>query len=105
MIFRAKHYQTEQMVDVCCNDGKIVSVEKAGNFVPDHQAAYIAPAFFDLQINGAMGVAFSDINLDESGIRKVLSVCRLHGISAICPTCHQMKSKFDQQRGVYNQKE
>ena len=49
MIFRAKHYQTEQMVDVCCNDGKIVSVEKAGNFVPDHQAAYIAPAFFDLQ--------------------------------------------------------
>ena len=86
MIFRAKHYQTEQMVDVCCNDGKIVSVEKAGNFVPDHQAAYIAPAFFDLQINGAMGIAFSDINLDESGIRKVLSVCRLHGIEAICPT-------------------
>jgi N-acetylglucosamine-6-phosphate deacetylase len=86
MIFRAKHYQTEQMVDVCCNDGKIVSVEKAGNFVPDHQAAYIAPAFFDLQINGAMGVAFSDINLDESGIRKVLSVCKLHGIEAICPT-------------------
>jgi len=86
MIFRAKHYQTEQMVDVNCNNGKIVSVEQAGNFVPDHQAAYIAPAFFDLQINGAMGVAFSDINLDESGIRKVLSVCRLHGISAICPT-------------------
>ncbi len=86
MIFRAKHYQTEQMVDVHCNNGKIVSVEQAGNFVPDHQAAYIAPAFFDLQINGAMGVAFSDINLDESGIRKVLSVCRLHGISAICPT-------------------
>ena len=86
MIFRAKHYQTEQMVDVCCDDGKIVSVEKAGNFVPDHQAAYIAPAFFDLQINGAMGVAFSDINLDESGIRKVLSVCKLHGIEAICPT-------------------
>jgi len=86
MIFRAKHYQTEQIVDVCCDDGKIVSVEKAGNFVPDHQAAYIAPAFFDLQINGAMGVAFSDINLDESGIRKVLSVCKLHGIEAICPT-------------------
>jgi N-acetylglucosamine-6-phosphate deacetylase len=86
MIFRAKHYQTEQIVDVCCDDGKIVSVEKAGNFVPDHQAAFIAPAFFDLQINGAMGVAFSDINLDESGIRKVLSVCMLHGIEAICPT-------------------
>lgn len=86
MIFRAKHYQTEQMVDVLCNNGKIVSVEQAGNFVPDHQAAYIAPAFFDLQINGAMGVAFSDINLDESGIRKVLSVCKLHGIEAICPT-------------------
>ncbi len=86
MIFRAKHYQTEQMIDVHCNNGKIVSVEQAGNFVPDHQAVYIAPAFFDLQINGAMGVAFSDINLDESGIRKVLSVCRLHGISAICPT-------------------
>ena len=86
MIFRAKHYQTEQMVDVCCDGSKIVSVEKAGNFVPDYQAAYIAPAFFDLQINGAMGVAFSDINLDESGIRKVLSVCKIHGIEAICPT-------------------
>ena len=86
MILRAKHYQTEQMVDVYCDDGKIVSVEQAGNFVPDHHAAYIAPAFFDLQINGAMGVAFSDINLDESGIRKVLSVCKLHGIEAICPT-------------------
>ena len=86
MIFRAKHYQTEQMVDVHCNNGKIVSVEQAGTFVPDYQAAYIAPAFFDLQINGAMGVAFSDINLDESGIRKVLSVCKRHGIEAICPT-------------------
>jgi N-acetylglucosamine-6-phosphate deacetylase len=86
MIFRAKHYQTEQMVDVHCNNGKIVSVEQAGNFAPDHQGSYIAPAFFDLQINGAMGVAFSDINLDESGIRKVLSVCKRHGIEAICPT-------------------
>ena len=86
MIFRAKHYQTEQIVDVHCNNGKIVSVEQAGNFVPDYQGSYIAPAFFDLQINGAMGVAFSDINLDESGIRKVLSVCKRHGIEAICPT-------------------
>lgn len=86
MIFRAKHYQTELMIDVRCKNGEIVSVEKAGSIIPDHQAEYIAPAFFDLQINGALGIAFSDINLDESGIRKVLSVCRLHGISAICPT-------------------
>lgn len=86
MIFRAKHYQTEQIIDVSCENGKIVSVEKTGSIIPRHLMEYIAPAFFDLQINGAMGVAFSDINLDESGIRKVLSVCRLHGISAICPT-------------------
>lgn len=86
MIFRARHYQSEQMIDVACEDGKIVSVQQAGSFVPDMQAAYIAPAFFDLQINGAMGVAFSDINLDKNGIKKVLSVCRLHGISGICPT-------------------
>jgi len=86
MIFRAKHYQSEQMIDVACEDGRIVSVKQAGKFVPDQQAEYIAPAFFDLQINGAMGVAFSDINLDESGIKKVLSVCKLHGMSAICPT-------------------
>lgn len=86
MIFRAKHYQTEQIIDVSCENGEIVSVEKTGSIIPRHLMEYIAPAFFDLQINGAMGVAFSDINLDESGIRKVLSVCRLHGISAICPT-------------------
>ncbi|NBR06352.1 MAG: N-acetylglucosamine-6-phosphate deacetylase [Planctomycetes bacterium] len=86
MIFRAKHFQSELMIDVACEGGRIVSVQQAGDFVPDRQAGYIAPAFFDLQINGALGVAFSDINLDESGIRKVLSVCMSHGISGICPT-------------------
>lgn len=85
MIFRAKHYQTEQIIDVSCENGEIVSVENGFHYSKTSDGIYCA-CFFDLQINGAMGVAFSDINLDESGIRKVLSVCRLHGISAICPT-------------------
>lgn len=86
MIFRARHYQTEELLDIICEDGVIVSVAKAGTRIPDYISDFVSPAFFDLQINGALGVAFSDINLDVSGILKVIEVCKYHGISAICPT-------------------
>jgi len=58
MILRAKHFATEKMIDVYCEPGKIISVGNPDNSItPDLTAMYVAPALFDLQINGALGIA------------------------------------------------
>ena len=46
----------------------------------------MAPALFDLQINGCAGIAFNSPGLTIDGIRHVVSVCRGHGIGSLCPT-------------------
>jgi len=53
---------------------------------PGSSQRWIAPAFFDPQINGAMGIAFNSPNLDSDGIRTVMEVCRSHGIGGFLAT-------------------
>jgi N-acetylglucosamine-6-phosphate deacetylase len=47
---------------------------------------WIAPPFFDLQINGALGRNFSSTNLTHNDIHYIVAECRRHGIGALCPT-------------------
>jgi N-acetylglucosamine-6-phosphate deacetylase len=52
----------------------------------NHEAGWIAPALFDLQINGCDGISFNSPRLTDNDIRRVVGVCRGHGIAAMCPT-------------------
>ncbi len=85
MRIRARHYATGQPVDVTCN-GTITAIEPAGSAPVDRQAGWVAPALFDLQINGCDGHGFSSAQLNIDSVRHVVDVCRKHGIGGLCPT-------------------
>jgi len=90
---RARHYATGERLDILCEHGKIACLNPAGQGGVDIEAEWIAPALFDLQINGCAGISFNSPDLTEEGIRRVVNVCRRHGIGAFCPTlitnCHE----------------
>jgi N-acetylglucosamine-6-phosphate deacetylase len=83
---RARHYATGQPVDVVIAKGTIVSIAAAGVSPADHEAEWIAPAFFDLQINGCHGISFNSPNLTVEDVGRVVEECGRHGIAGLLPT-------------------
>jgi N-acetylglucosamine-6-phosphate deacetylase len=86
MRIRARHYASGKLVDVVCGGGLIQAVEAPAANPPDRQAGWVAPALYDLQINGCDGHSFNSARLTRADIRHVVEVCRKHGIGALCPT-------------------
>jgi N-acetylglucosamine-6-phosphate deacetylase len=85
MLWRARHYATGEAVEVACDGGRIASIALAPPGAPT-DAGWIAPAFFDLQINGCDGHSFNSERLTTASVRHVVDVCRKHGIGGLCPT-------------------
>jgi N-acetylglucosamine-6-phosphate deacetylase len=86
MRIRANHYATGNAVDVLCSKGIIQSIGPPTTAPADLEAGWVAPALFDLQINGCKGHAFGSERLTVAQVRRVVEVCRSHGIGGICPT-------------------
>jgi N-acetylglucosamine-6-phosphate deacetylase len=86
MRLRARHYATGSLIDLVCENGLITTVEPPNADSADHQAGWVAPALFDLQINGCDGHSFNSSQLTADDIRHVVQTCRKHGIGAFCPT-------------------
>jgi len=86
MILRACHYATGELVDVECAADRIIAVGPPGSVAPDREAGWVAPALFDLQINGCHGIGFNSPTLTIEGVRRVVQVCRAHGIVEFLPT-------------------
>jgi N-acetylglucosamine-6-phosphate deacetylase len=86
MRIRARHYRTSEIVEITIDDGQIAGVQPAGIELPDLQAGWVAPALFDLQVNGCDGRSFNSPQLTVDDVRHVVAVCRRHGIGALCPT-------------------
>jgi N-acetylglucosamine-6-phosphate deacetylase len=86
MQFRAHHYSTGERIDLLCEKGRIASLTPADKGAADVEAGWVAPALFDLQINGCDGISFNSPRLTDDDIRRVVQVCRRHGIGALCPT-------------------
>jgi N-acetylglucosamine-6-phosphate deacetylase len=86
MRWRGRHYRTGDRIDVACEGDRIVRIEPAGTAPADREAEWLAPGFFDLQINGCHGIGFGapDISIDK--IRLVVQECRRHGIVELLPT-------------------
>src|SRR5437764_14165721 len=93
MRIRARHYATGETVDVICEQGTITAIEAPICGPVDRSAGWIAPALFDLQINGCDGRAFVSPDLTVEDVRHVVAVCRRHGIGGFCPTL--ITSSFD----------
>src|SRR4051812_22171431 len=83
---RAKHYSTGARLDILCVDGRIAALDAATDGPADVEAGWVAPALFDLQINGCDGISFNSPRLTAAEIHHVVRTCRRHGIGAFCPT-------------------
>jgi len=70
-------------------NGKIARLDPAASATSvrtDVRAQFVAPAFFDVQINGGGGIAFSSDTLTVDQVRQVASMCHSHGIGCFLPT-------------------
>src|SRR5262245_751638 len=86
MHIRARHYATGLPVEITCDRGHIISIGATTDLPTDHEAGWVAPALFDLQINGCDGHSFSSEQLTVDFVHHVVVVCRAHGIGGFCPT-------------------
>src|SRR5439155_16281428 len=86
MLIRGRHYATGETVDIVCDRGVIASIGQPTSARPDIEAGWVAPALFDLQINGCDGYSFSSDKLTVERVRHVVDVCREHGLGGLCPT-------------------
>src|SRR5262249_55585719 len=86
MRIRARHYATNEHLDLTCDERVIQSVAPTAPCAADLEADWMAPAFFDIQINGCHGKAFSSPGLTIEDVHCVVDVCRRHGIVELLPT-------------------
>ncbi len=82
MILHARHYATGSPVAVSVAGGRIEAIQPSDQ----RPTAWVAPSFFDPQINGCGGVGFNSPTLTADGVRLVADECRRHGIGGFCPT-------------------
>ncbi len=82
MILHARHYATNAPLAITVANGRIASVT-ASDQSPD---VWVAPALFDPQINGCLGISFNSPSLTPEQVRTVSDECRKHGIGAFAPT-------------------
>src|SRR5262245_2384277 len=86
MRIRGHHYATGQVVDVLCAGGEVREVSAPGGERPDVEAGWVAPALFDLQVNGCEGKSFNSASLGVEDVLRVVRVCRRHGVAGLLPT-------------------
>lgn len=78
----ARHYATGRPITLTIEDGRILSIVEAAH----SNSGYVAPAFFDPQINGCLGVSFNSPTLSVEQVSMAARECRKHGIGAFLPT-------------------
>ena len=86
MHIRARHYVTGDWIDLHCDRGVITSITPAQQTAVAMRAGWVAPALFDLQINGCDGHNFTSEKVNPASVRHIVDVCRRHGIGQLCPT-------------------
>jgi N-acetylglucosamine-6-phosphate deacetylase len=72
-------------VELLVEDGRIERVGDPSS-PADVTADWVAPSFFDIQVNGCHGVSFNSERLTAVEVRQVAETCRSHGTGAFCPT-------------------
>ena len=90
MPIHARHFATHQPMALEIASGRITSLAP----IPDDRTLpWIAPSFFDIQINGCLGRGFVSPSLTPLDIRTIADTCVGHGIGGFLPTL--ITSDFD----------
>jgi len=82
----ARRYDNGEPIRLTLHNDRIAEVEPLWTREPLDDWPWIAPAFFDLQINGYGGVWFADEKLTVDQVVTVLAGYREHGVSRLFPT-------------------
>jgi N-acetylglucosamine-6-phosphate deacetylase len=82
MLIHARHYATGEPLAVAVEGGRVTGVAPSA----ERPTRFVAPSFFDPQINGCLGISFNSNALTPDQVRTVADECRTHGIGAFCPT-------------------
>lgn len=86
-----RHYRLDEPICVTVEKspggagGRIATVELLPD-AADERWPWIAPGFFDLQVNGYGGAWFSDETLSPEMVRTILEKYVAHGVTRLCPT-------------------
>jgi N-acetylglucosamine-6-phosphate deacetylase len=86
MRIHARHYATGRPVEILCAGRSIRSVQPPTGEATDLTGSWVAPALFDLQINGCDARNFSSEKLTPADVRHVVTTCRRHGVLGLLPT-------------------
>jgi N-acetylglucosamine-6-phosphate deacetylase len=92
MIYRARHYRSGTPIAVTVEANHITSIESIAKNALSPEL-WIAPAFFDPQINGCLGISFNAAHLSPEGVHTIAAKLRQHGIGGFCPTL--ITAEFD----------
>lgn len=82
MPVHARHHRTGEPLAVSFQAGNVASVGPSDR----SPTGWIAPAFFDVQINGCHGVGFTSPHLTPEQVAEVVGRCRTRGIGTLLPT-------------------
>ncbi len=82
----ARRYDNGRPVCITLESDRIASVNLLKDVETPETLPLVAPAFFDLQINGYGGVWYSDENLTVAKVLGTLSPHYAHGITRLFPT-------------------
>jgi len=78
-------YLDGEQISIGILDGKIVKIDRLSQGA-DIPKVYVAPGLIDLQVNGFMGIDFSDQNLSIEGMREATKALWKVGVTSFLPT-------------------
>jgi len=67
-------------------NGIISKIERSENSLTNGNVEYVAPAFIDNQVNGYIGIEFSDENLSVDDMVKIVRMHKENGVTTFLPT-------------------
>ncbi len=87
MFLAGRHFETGNAVRLRVTQGLITELDELQLPAEEVQSLpWLAPGLFDIQVNGAQGVWFSDERLNVESVCDVLSVFLRHGVTRLFPT-------------------
>ena len=105
MIVVARHFETGRLARCVIRDGgisSIIDIDKNEN-----EELWIAPAFWDVQINGRHGVSFADETLTVDQASEIIEAQASLGTAKLCPTLitapfEALRTAFEPSRALAN---
>ena len=90
----ARHFATGEWARVTIQGRTIDLVEPVSGLEEVRSDdLWVAPAFWDIQVNGRWGVSFSDANLTPEKVAEIVRVQAMLGSARVCPTLITAKSR------------